>query len=225
MAFKTVQQRRDYMNRMYQLKRAGEWNPNPIYKKGKNINCSFCKKSFYKSPSAIRIKNYCSVSCMANGFVGNESTRKQTPIKIKCSFCKKNLLRPKWHVNQNTNNFCNHKCFGKWKSNEWTGKNNPAWSGGKYLYYGANWIKIQKYIRKRENHKCKNCNKKEKDLRRFLDIHHIVPFRFFSGNYKKANKESNLVALCENCHKKAENFCKNGKLKSWKEVRSKLVVF
>jgi predicted HNH restriction endonuclease len=37
-----------------------------------------------------------------------------------------------------------------------------------------------------------------------LDVHHIVPFRTFKGDWRKANELSNLITLCRNCHRKAE---------------------
>ncbi|WP_431731888.1 HNH endonuclease [Bacillus timonensis] len=34
-------------------------------------------------------------------------------------------------------------------------------------------------------------------------MHHIIPFREFDGDWKSANKLSNLVSLCEYpCHRK-----------------------
>lgn len=36
------------------------------------------------------------------------------------------------------------------------------------------------------------------------DVHHIVPFRWFDGDWQKANALANLVTLCKPCHRKAD---------------------
>lgn len=201
-------------------------------KKSTDIKCSQCGKMFYRSPANRNRdgnKNqYCSRVCMSNAFIGkmlgNKSPRwKQKHIRY-CDNCKKKLLRPDWHINQGGKlSFCNHKCFGEWKSKNWSGKDNPAWIGGKAYYYGENWKRQSRETRKRDNHKCKNCGVSENLLRRALDVHHIKPFRFFGlANYKKANSLSNLVSLCPTCHKKAEYICSNGTIENWKSLLDRI---
>lgn len=75
------------------------------------------------------------------------------------------------------------------------GKKNPAWLGGKsFEPYGIKFNdKLKRAIRKRDNHTCQECGKKEKKLRYKLSIHHI--------DYNKKNHNpNNLISLCMNCH-------------------------
>ena len=186
-------------------------------KEGTNSTCCFCKTSFYRSPANRRSENsYCSRDCMSKAFVGRQSVRDKRK-KIKCVNCGSSILRPEWHINQTTNNFCNIKCFSEYKAKEWTGENNPCWRGGKFLYYGKNWIKQQKIARQRDHNICQMCKIDEKKCRRNLDVHHIVPFRMFQDK-ELANHIDNLICLCGSCHKKAENKCKNGEIKTKEQL-------
>jgi len=58
------------------------------------------------------------------------------PITVRCDNCGTELKREPNQVKRNKHNFCNHKCFGDWKSKNWNGEHNPAWRGGAATYYG-----------------------------------------------------------------------------------------
>lgn len=60
--------------------------------------------------------------------------------------------------------------------------------------YTENWDDIRKKVYKRDGHKCVMCGKKGK-----LHAHHIVPVRV-----SKNNSLSNLVSVCEKCHRRLE---------------------
>jgi 5-methylcytosine-specific restriction endonuclease McrA len=79
------------------------------------------------------------------------------------------------------------------------GKNHPNWQGGIGKEpYSFEWTKYLKtIIIRRDDYKCKLCNKTQKqELKEFnksLTVHHI--------DYNKQNcKESNLVTLCKRCN-------------------------
>lgn len=67
--------------------------------------------------------------------------------------------------------------------------------------YGADWDSIRMSVRERDRNICQNCR------RSFgaqpLHVHHIVPFRLFSSP-EEANKHQNLITLCPDCHRLAE---------------------
>lgn len=184
------------------------------------ISCDYCGDVFYRSPSNKTgnnrrgTHNYCSRKCMSLAYTGRNIREKSPRWKGEatkpCDCCGKLITRPKWqHDHDHT--FCGSQCFGKWKSSNWTGKDNPAWNGGKYYYYGANWERQQRERRKLDNRLCQVCGIKESLLRRALDVHHIIPFRFFGMiNYREANSINNLISLCPICHCTAEHICKNG---------------
>jgi len=85
---------------------------------------------------------------------------------------------------------------------------NPMWIDGRTsdAWYGTEWHWASKEIR-REQDECSNCG--EDGSNHHLDVHHIVPIRFFdcdvSARVSWAHQEGNLILLCRPCHKKAEH--------------------
>jgi DEAD/DEAH box helicase domain-containing protein len=88
--------------------------------------------------------------------------------------------------------------------------------------YGPEWSKIREKVRTRDGFRCQICGLQENT--RQHDVHHKVPFRQFfkigegglklvsSGEFRdsrpellaRANQLDNLVTLCHECHRKAE---------------------
>ncbi len=67
--------------------------------------------------------------------------------------------------------------------------------------YGPDWPKIRERVRARDGYRCQMCRLPE-DSRQH-DVHHKIPFRQFPSA-EQANRLDNLVTLCSNCHRKAE---------------------
>jgi DEAD/DEAH box helicase domain-containing protein len=83
--------------------------------------------------------------------------------------------------------------------------------------YGPEWPKIRERVRARDGYQCQVCGRLENG--RDHDVHHKIPFRAFMHRSglspelaslnldmlrAKANEMSNLVTLCKECHRKAE---------------------
>ena len=68
-------------------------------------------------------------------------------------------------------------------------------------YYGPNWYSQRRVVRARDNYKCQKCGISEKEYNQELSVHHIKPFVLFES-YLQANETSNLISLCEGCHRK-----------------------
>ena len=74
--------------------------------------------------------------------------------------------------------------------------------------YGPEWSKLRERIRSRDGYRCQVCGLVEGGAKQH-DVHHKIPFRQFrdeSGRIlrERANRSDNLVTLCPECHKKAE---------------------
>jgi len=223
MGHKTKEDARAYQREYRKRVASGTIVPIPasIRRENNTITCDNCGCSFYR-PKANRLNRgagqYCSRACMARSFIGRESPKKGVPVNVNCHHCGNIISRPKWFALQHKRSFCNRKCFGDWKSQEWCGEHNPAWSGGKLRYYGPNWTRQSSRARARDRHRCKFCGASE--CRREFDVHHIRPFRFFgSASYRQANRLSNLITLCPTCHTFLERFCKSGSIQDWKALR------
>lgn len=216
-----VEARRAYGRARDKAIREGTWQPQ--WSVSEKIPCAQCGKLFRRAP-ANRTKrgenNYCSRACMAAAFTGRPVAERHPRWRgfetRPCDSCGTLITRPAWAWDTRKMTFCDSSCFGKWKAVNWTGNANPAWSGGKLLYYGANWKRQQREARRRDRHECQFCGVSESGLRRALDVHHIIPFRFYGvERYREANRLANLVSLCDSCHTFLERFCRAGKIADW----------
>lgn len=63
-------------------------------------------------------------------------------------------------------------------------------------YYGTSWQKQRKKALERDNYQCQECLSTEG-----LEVHHVLPFRFFVRS-RVANRLHNLLTLCRDCHQK-----------------------
>lgn len=68
--------------------------------------------------------------------------------------------------------------------------------------YGADWEHIRQHILQRDGHQCSLCGRKPSAGIK-LHVHHKKPFRTFD-DLTQANQPSNLVTLCEQCHRRVE---------------------
>ena len=84
--------------------------------------------------------------------------------------------------------YCSHPCYAKS-----TITNDPS-----PKRRGANWRVARRECIKRHQGECLIC------IAKASQVHHVIPFRYFYGDYKKANHQSNLVLLCVPCHQKAD---------------------
>lgn len=78
------------------------------------------------------------------------------------------------------------------------GKSNPHWRGGftpdrQAFYSSLEWKKALSIVWKRDKGICKRCGGSQEKIH----IHHVVPFEVVSLR----SDPSNLVSLCEPCHK------------------------
>lgn len=153
----------------------------------KKTNCLNCGKVFFVIPSRLKEGRgkYCSKQCFA-------SRKGETA----CKHCNKKLILYLSDIKEN--NFCNHKCKNEWMSYTYNGEKSPSWRGGCDSYRGDNWKSQRRKALIRDEYKCVLCGSSKKDMK--IMVHHKIPFRFFNGDYKKANVLENLETNCNACH-------------------------
>ena len=81
-----------------------------------------------------------------------------------------------------------------WNKGQQIKEKSHFWLGGTKIKYAPGISEgIKEQVRERDNRSCCNCNKKENELNRKLETHHID----FGGD--NHNLE-NLISLCRRCH-------------------------
>lgn len=91
-----------------------------------------------------------------------------------------------------------------------SGKKHPQWKGGvskgyKFGYYSLEYKNWRKAVFERDNFLCQNCGKDG-----YITAHHIKSF----AHYPELRFElSNGITLCEECHKKTDNYKGRAKYK------------
>lgn len=188
---------------------------NPAYAKI-TIACDQCRKQITRSPSVVKgsKRHFCSRLCFGEWNSENKigfAHPRFKKIQIGCDWCGETLWLPPHRIDASKCHFCDLECYGKWQSENRSGENNSNWHGGYEPYYGPNWKNQSKHARERDNYTCQHCGISEKKYGQALDVHHIMPFREFdyavgeNENYKQANKLTNLICLCKQCHQFAEH--------------------
>lgn len=74
-----------------------------------------------------------------------------------------------------------------------------------YNYYGPDWDEIRQQIIADHNGTCLLCGSSDD-----LHVHHIKPIGEFDS-HEEANRDDNLVPLCERCHSRVEEIQRPGK--------------
>ncbi len=88
-------------------------------------------------------------------------------------------------------------------------RNEGDWTIAPILSYGPNWSSQRQKARERDGYRCRNCGQPELPAREH-DVHHLRPFRTFdyrpgeNANFITANRLSNLITLCPDCHRRVE---------------------
>lgn len=186
--------------RHYQLKNGHLINQH--LRKDVAKNCEICGEQFIVPENRRETAKYCSKNCLgkANGKRGKTQYSKK--VKLSCSNCGKEVEKKPSIIK--TLNFCSIQCMGTFYSDSamFAGENSGTWAGGDISYYGPNWLSQRRKARARDNYTCQDCGITEHEYGSELSVHHVIPFRKFEGDWKKANELSNLITLCEYpCHR------------------------
>jgi len=173
---------------------------------GVEVECHNCGEAFYKKPARIKRSErlYCSVECKNEWRVGeftgeNATNWKDATRELECSQCGVQFRRYESRITSE-NAFCSRECLDEWNTR--TGR------GGKWsVSHGLLWEQQRKRAFKRDSHECQDCGmsnaEHQKKHSTSLHVHHKKPARLF-GDAENAHQLSNLVVLCNSCHKKRE---------------------
>lgn len=182
---------------------------------GREVECEQCGEVERVPPSKAEGYTCCSPECQKKWQAESQSGSanpnwSSVGKELVCEWC--GSLYGKEPSKATNSRFCSRECTDAWRSVAKSGENAPAWRGGYDDYYGPNWATQRQLALDRDQHRCQNCGMSEGEHiekhGRMNPVHHITPLREFKDgddfDYESANKLSNLITLCDDCHPKAE---------------------
>lgn len=202
----------------WQKKNSLSGSEHPLYLPHAIVRCSWCNSTIERHKSVIRNQenSFCNLDCHYEWLRKYAPSGESHPnwrggkITVECSWCGKEIERWPHEVKRRSKNFfCCRKHQWKWFSEIFRLENNPNWRGGYNNNYGPNWDEQRRKARERDGYRCRMCGTLQNELRRELDVHHIVSFYEFgyipneNDHYLRANRLNNLVSLCPECHGRA----------------------
>lgn len=192
----------------------GEWcsenrrgKQSPAWRGGKTtVECAYCgtEKELQQWELDQSERYFCDQQCQGKWW----SERRTGPVgdswgpggvAIECAWCGDEKKVKPANAKEFERHFCGFRCLGEWRSKYRSGENHPQWNGGP-TPYGENWTDdLKERIREQQNRRCAGCDVHEAELSQKLDVHHIMKARVFDDELAR-NAESNLIALCRQCH-------------------------
>jgi len=160
--------------------------------------CPVCEKVF--TVHVVHINRGAGIYCSKHCAGSRRPARKRTRLTVNCWTCGKHFEKHKSEIKKNVGDkhFCSPVCWYIYNQ----GENHAEWQGGtpdrQRLYSSKEWKAAALLVWKRDNGHCQRCGVRKESYRKPFHIHHIVSF--VSDESLRA-EPSNLILLCEKCHK------------------------
>lgn len=175
------------------------------------FTCEWCGGEF--ESWVYRPNRFCSNQCRSEFAARQPKPNARKPesyVTLECEICGDDFTVHNCLIEDPNRNprFCSLECTAVWRSEAKRGEGNPNWVGGveHITDRGPNWGRQKRRVQRRDKCTCQHCAKKQEEYPDLLfDVHHIIPYRLFDGDYKRANRLTNLVFICRDCHAKADN--------------------
>ncbi len=182
---------------------SNRFNQKPDPTKHFIFTCQWCGKEFedwtYRQP------RYCSIQCVSEFAARQPKPKARRPdsfITKICEICGKEYTVHKGQDTRKNNviaRFCSKKCQRKSLSINMRGIANVNYVNGKSDPRGPDWCSKKRAALKRDNFTCQICGAKRINGR-LPDVHHIIQYQDFNGDFERSNDLSNLITLCRKCH-------------------------
>lgn len=168
----------------------GENHPNHTGKI--EVKCEWCGDKVKIYPYRKDSFRFCSQECMMK-----HRTDAGTEI-LECEWCGTEFRKNNTDIERKNHHFCSKKCFGAYRSANFSGQNSPKWKGGASKYAAVRELLIDEpwddFAEKHRADECYMCASTDN-----LHLHHIIPI--LSGG---VNTPDLLMTLCASCHRKIE---------------------
>lgn len=172
--------------------------------------CAQCGGDITRCVAHFNERPFCDHDCYGEWLSENQSgpdSPNWKRARVECESCGTELWR-KPHQLDGRTHVCSAECRGDWMSETYWGPNSPCWEGGYKLtdilrrcLGNRSWTSYKRGARESAAGNCEMCG--ESDPTQALDVHHIIPLT--SGG---CNTPELLMALCKECHMKAEAYVK-----------------
>lgn len=195
----------------------GENHPN--YKDNTLVKpCAHCGEVTETPEYAVEKRDHDRVYCSRECFniwrsenVRGEDHPLYKDSEVECETCGDPFQKRPAKVAVYDKHFCSRGCHGEWLAENNVGEEHPRYNGGTVNYYGPNWRSQRRKVRKRDQYRCQECGKTERELGQIPSAHHKVKIAWFKDNfdapewYERGNRLENLVLLCPEHHGKWED--------------------
>lgn len=161
--------------------------------------CAHCGKQ-YEYRKSRNGKRFCSPECDYAARGNGSLRRPDALIKFTCAYCGKSSERYQSQNRGYVNLYCSQECHYEHRIQQYASE----WGEQNRNDRGPNWHRQRNKARKRDGYACRHCGVTEKELGCGLDVHHLIPFRKFNGDWRRANELDNLICLCRSCHRTIE---------------------
>ena len=157
------------------------------------VNCQHCGKEF--TVQASRLKWGRGRSCSRECQYASNGRKFSRQVTLNCIGCGAEFTRSPRHVGPTgKGKFCSRPCRDRNRTRDL----HPQFIGARPdPTRGLNWQAQRRAAKRRDNGTCQDCGGVG------TDVHHKIPFRLFD-DYRLANRLSNLVTLCQPCHRRAD---------------------
>ncbi|ELY87731.1 HNH endonuclease [Natrialba hulunbeirensis JCM 10989] len=165
--------------------------------------CTHCDADFSYYPSSK--KGVFCPDCVADadGLLPENYAETVDRVTVACRACDAPLsVRPAARESQERGFFCTLECYGTWLSDNVVGPAHHQWEGGT-ITYGQKWWAVRRRALERDDYTCQHCGVDADELGRNPDVHHLERVRSFDEP-AEAHRLENVVSLCRQCHRHAE---------------------
>jgi 5-methylcytosine-specific restriction endonuclease McrA len=155
-------------------------------------NAMKCKKCGYTTDNKKSFSNHMRYGCKANQWTQNKT----------CEYCGSLISRKK---PKEQGRFCNHTCYGLWRSENCLGTKAPSYKDGRCKERLLERARLpfkrwRKAVFQKDNYTCKKCGDNQGGN---LEAHHIKSFALHPELRYDVN---NGLTLCKKCHKETDNY-------------------
>ncbi len=175
------------------------WKGGPV-----TVCCDYCGTEYKVQRCKEKDARFCSRQCSQNWKSENLSGDRASnwrggPLSINCDQCGKEFERWPSRIEKSKNNFCSHRCYSEWMSENIIGEAHHNWNPeitDEERYIGRNYPEYRKWIQDvltRDNYTCQICGK-EHDV----EAHHLYSYMAYPEH---ALDIDNGLTLCCDHHR------------------------